>query len=349
MFASLSHLRSFFVCAAGLAFVLTSAVAQVKVTAVASQANPVLAAIEQASRTEDYTIEQLRRFRDAAGNVTTVVERLEVEANGTTEPDFRLTMLSVVGQPTGSIVEQEWQRRYERYGKTFFRHGSFRIRNLAKASANYTVFPFGSVTIANRAAQCVVVYPNGGDRAIWVLYVDTQTNVPLYVAEFDDRVRMFAEIEAVTYSSTVPSLASAQPKAAAVGTSQLHSSFSAARAQVTAGAADLVEPDMSDAPEFTVERIELRTDPLNGRQRLLLTYTDGIDEFVVEQVPASTDPFAGLPSQAGGAHSIARFQDPALKALIFFDDSVSFHVSGRGSQKKLEGVARELFRQALAQ
>jgi len=318
-------------------------------TSLTTASHPALAAMVQATCQQDYTIEQLRRFRSPKGKVTTVRELLEVNANGTLKPQFRLTMLSVIGEPPGSPVETEWRRNYARFGDTLFRHGSFHVRDLLKASANYTVHSFGAVTIANRSAQCLVVYPNYGGRAIWVVYVDAQAGIPLYVAEFDDNLRLFAEIEALNFSPVAPQLSAVPTQATSQITSQAVGSFHAAAAQFVTGGAKLVDPATSTMPSFSLGGVEVRTDSLNGRQKLLMSYTDGIDEFIVEQSPGSQDPFQGLPSQAGGAHTIARFHDATLDAMVFFDDSVVFHVSGRGSLGGLDRVAQDILRQALAQ
>ena len=359
MFSSFPLLRSASVCVAScvtgllVAFASMEEVAaqrQSKVATAVPPTQPTLAAIAQAASSQDATLEQFRRFRDESGNVTTVRERLEIQANGTAEPEFRLTMLSVVGFAAGSPIERKWRANYQRFGETLFRHGSFHIRDLAKASSNYSVHSFGAVTIANRSAECVVVYPASGGvatgRAIWVLYIDSQTKVPLYVAEFDAQLRVFAEIEAITFTPSVQPLAAATSPSAFV--TQTLPTFHAAKNQFGAVGARLVDPYVSQATGFGLDDIKVRTDPLNGSRKLRMSYTDGIDEFVIEQAPATQDPFAGLPGGAGNAHTIARFRDPALQAMVFFDDKVTFHVSGRGSLTGLDKVAQDVFRQALA-
>jgi hypothetical protein len=79
-----------------------------------------------------------------------------------------------------------------------------------------------------------------------------------------------------------------------------------------------------------------------------MTYTDGVDQFVVVQAPGTPDMFGALPGRAGGGHVIGRFRDPAMSVLVFWEGGVSFQVAGRGSLRRLDGVARDLYVQALA-
>ena len=68
---------------------------------------PTFQSISQALQNEDYTVEQLRRFRTPNGGVVTVREQLQVDANGTTSPQFALTFLGVEGEPAGSPLSLE--------------------------------------------------------------------------------------------------------------------------------------------------------------------------------------------------------------------------------------------------
>ncbi len=80
-----------------------------------------------------------------------------------------------------------------------------------------------------------------------------------------------------------------------------------------------------------------------------MSYTDGIDQFMIVQTVNTVDPFATLPSSSGGAHTIGRFRDPAVSALVFWDDQVAFHIAGRGQLTRLDEVARMVYLQALSQ
>ena len=105
---------------------------------------------------------------------------------------------------------------------------------------------------------------------------------------------------------------------------------------------------MTSLQDYHLDSVEIHDDPINGSQRLIINYTDGIDEFMVVQTVNSLDPFLGLPSATGGAHTIGRFRDPAVSALVFWDDGVAFHIAGRGALRRLDSVARRVFLQALS-
>jgi len=310
---------------------------------VATQIIPTFASMQQAVFNQDYTIEQLRRFRDENGNVITVRELLEVDANGSNRPDFELTFLGVEGEPAGSPLTVEWQQAYNRYGALFFRQGAFNIRDLAKASAHYTLHDFGIVVRAGRVARRMVVFPNATDKAIWLIDVDSLTSVPLFIAEFDHSLNLFANIEAVSFTPSVQQITPTVPNAV------ITSMPDYASAEAFLGSpTGLLDPNVAVAVDYTLENIDVHDDPINGRQKLVMSYTDGIDQFMIVQTVNTVDPFANLPSSVGGAHTIGRFRDPAISALVFWDDQVAFHVAGRGVLQRLDEVARRVYLQALS-
>jgi hypothetical protein len=304
---------------------------------------PSLASIGQALLNQDYTVEQHRRFRDELGNVVTVLERLEVDANGTARPEFEITFLGVVGEPAGSALSVEWQQAYSRFGHLFFRHGSFQVRDLAKASANYTLHDYGQVVRAGRLARRMVVFPVSFDKAIWVVDIDSATSVPLFIAEFDNSLQLRANIEALTFTQSV------QPITPTQASANVTPMANYAAAETFLGLpTGLIDPIVLVTPDYVIESIEVHDDPINGREKLVMSYSDGIDQYMVVQTLNSLDPFAGLPSSGGGAHTIGRFRDPALSALVFWDDQVTFHVAGRGSLRRLDDVASSIFLQVLS-
>lgn len=300
----------------------------------------------QAALAQDYTAVQRRVFRDDQGNVVAVREQLQVDANTTQLPSFVVTFLGVEGELPGSSLSQKWQQVYTRYGRQFFVQASFRVRDLLKLQQNYTLHSFGSILRANRLAHRLVVFPQSYDKSIWVIDVDVATSVPLYAAEFDSQMRLQSEVEAITFQPSVQ-LPFTSPGAGVVTT---HASFAAADSAM-GSPAGLFEPQTGIAPEYAVDRIEVRTDPLNGRQTMTMAYTDGVDEFTVIEMPNSSDMFDGLPSQdksiSPGGHTIARYRDPAMSVLLFWDDGVAFKVVGRGSLQRLDDVARRIYLQAL--
>lgn len=307
------------------------------------------AAMAQAVQQQDYTVEQLRRFVDEQGQVVSVREQVKVDANGSTSPAFVMTFLGVEGHLPGSAAHVQWEQTYERYGSLFHKHGSFSIRDLAGVQQNYSLHEFGAVVRAGRSAVRTVVFPTTNDKSIWVVDVDAATSIPLYWAEFDFQFRLLAEVEAVTFLDSV-----IMPAAVLTGAPAaiVHPDFAAADTWL-GQPQGLIQPPPVFAG-YQVATIETRDDPLNGQQKLVVTYTDGVDEFLVTQLPGSADPFASLlPASGKGSsssmgHTIGRFHDVAMRVLLFWDDGVAFQVAGRGSLERLDEVARHLYRQALS-
>ena len=303
-------------------------------------AAPALTAIDQAVRQQSYTIEQVRRFFDAKGGVTSVNERVVVAANGTSTPDFQVAFLGVAGEPAGSPVHTRWQQTYARHGRRFFTQGSFRVTNLASAAANYTAHDFGPTIRAGRSARRFVVFPNSIDKSIWLIETDDATSVPLYFAEFDSGVRLLSEVEATQLTAGAAAMA---PQA---GAAVVVADLAAARTMM-GNPPELVDPATGVTGEYQLDKVEVQSDPLNGQWKLTMTYTDGIDQFLVVQAPGTTDSFGSLPGKSRGQPVIGRYRDAAMSVLVFWEGGVSFQVSGRGSLQRLDALARTVYRQAL--
>lgn len=314
---------------------------------VAASSSLTISALDQAPRSQDHTIVQLRRFFDDRGGVITVREELRVDADGSDSPPYSLAFLGVEGEPAGSPLHQKWASTYSRFASVFYRHGCFRIRDLSRAQQNYGLHDFGLVVRAGRSARRIVLFPNSLDKAIWLLEVDAATFLPLYTAEYDARFRLLSEIEAISFATNVSLVG--QGSSAMIVTPQ--PSFTAAKSFM--GDPDGVfEPSSTFVGEYGLRAIEVTVNPLNNRQTLTLSYTDGVDEFFVVQSPGASDYFATLPTSkpkggAGASPTIARYRDPSMTVLLFWDDGVGFQVSGRGSLGRLDGLAKSIFTQAL--
>lgn len=304
-----------------------------------------LGAIDYAQRNVDHTVVQLRRFFEPGGSVYTVREELRVDANGTESAPYSLTFLGLEGELPGSPKWQTWSQNYSRFANLFHQHGGFRVRDLAKAQTNYTLHDFGPVTRAGRSAQRVVVFPNRLDKAVWLLDIDAATFLPLYTAEYDAQFRLLSELEVVTFSPTVQLTTPNQPSM----TMTTFASFAAA--QQALSAASLVEPAASCTGEYSLHKVQVADNPLNSRRTLVLTYTDGVDEFFVVESPGVSEFFAGLPSQQKSAgkpsNTMARYRDPSMSVLLFWDDGVGFQVAGRGSLRRLDDIGRSVYTKAL--
>lgn len=328
-------------------------------TAVAPAPAPVVAPVPQPSTVTfagmaqavsqvDYTVVQLRRFPEAQGQIVSVRERVVVDADGSDSPPFDLTYLGVEGELPGSPVDVRWQQTYARYGSLFHKHASFSVRDLGAIQQNYTLHDFGPVVRAGRQAIRTVVFPQAIDKSIWVVDVDAATMLPLCWAEFDFQFRLLAEVEAVNFTLGV--VTPITPPVA--GTSVQHPDYATAKASLVDPAGILETP--GQLANYAISTIETRDDPLNGQQKLVTTYTDGLDQFMIVQMPGTTDVFASLAAvgksgaASGPGHTIARFQDKSMRVLLFWEDGVSFQVAGRGSLTRLDDVAKHLYLQALS-
>lgn len=301
--------------------------------------------LDLANRTVDRTVVQLRRFFEGNGQVITVREEVRVDADGTNSAPYSLTFLGVEGELQGSTKWQLWAQNYTRFANLFHQHGGFHVHNLALAQANYTVHDFGPSMRAGHVTERIVVFPNSLDKAIWLLEVDAATSLPLYTAEYDANFRLLSEIEAVTFASSVQ-LTTPNTSLMTVTT---HANFAVAKQSLnTTG---LVEPSASFTGEYQLHKVQVADNPLNTRRSLVLTYTDGVDEFFVIESPGVSEFFAGLPSQAKSgarpANTMARYRDPSMSVLLFWDDGVGFQVAGRGSLRRLDGIAKSVYTQAL--
>lgn len=305
---------------------------------------PTLQSIEQSVRQQSFTSVQLRRFRVGQGNVVSVRERLQVSANGTLDPLYALDFLGVEGEPPGSPLTRQWQGFYSQQSRQLRGLGSFGLRNLAGATANYTLHDFGPSVRAGRAARRMVVFPNAVDKALWIIDVDTQTHTILYWAEFNTQLHLLNELEVSAFVGT------SQPIViGASGTAPAQfRDFAAARAYM-GQPPELVDPIVSVVAEYTLDKVEVQNDPLNGQWKMTATYTDGIDQFVVVQAPGTQDFLNTLPIKASGknANVIGRYRDPAMTVLVFWEGGVSFHVAGRGSLQRLDDVAQRIYVQAI--
>lgn len=328
------------------ALVMTTGLAIAQVPKVKSASSsivqlPTFSSIESADRLTDRTTLQVRRFRDAAGGVVAVRELMIVDAQPPHAQAHSVTFLSVDGHLPGSPVSQKWQQTYAQFGDLYFEQ-SFHVRNLSKAQANYTLHDIGPSVRAGRSARRTVVFPIQLDKSIWLLDVDSVTGVVLYAVEFDVQLHVLSEVEVVNFSPTASlPQATAAPQIATFGI-----------AAVQLGSpAGLLDPTTTAVAEYSLQKLEVRVDPWNGQQKLVLSYSDGIDQFFVTQKPGSLDPFAGLPGAGtvNAGSTIARYRDHAMTALMFWDDGVAFEVTGSGALQRLDDLAKRIYAQALSQ
>ena len=73
------------------------------------------------------------------------------------------------------------------------------------------------------------------------------------------------------------------------------------------------------------------------------------DQFFVTETFGVSDLFSALPvrQRPGVSHTIARYRDPAMSVLLFWDAGVSFQVAGRGSLLRLDDFAQAIYTMAI--
>jgi hypothetical protein len=303
-----------------------------------------LASVAYADAWVPRTLVQVRRFFER-GRAVAVREELIVAADGSPDPVFSLRFLAVEGEPAGSPTWTSWSQNYARYASLYQRHGSFRIRDLTRAAANYTLHDLGPSQRAGRSGRRMVVFPVRPDKSVWLLDVDLATQVVLYAGEYDVQLRLLSEVEALSFTPTANVTSPNVPSMVVTAVPNVD----AAR-RLMPGAA-FVDPSLQAVAEYALGRAQVVDNPLNGRRSLVLAYDDGVDEFFVVQSPGTSEYFAGLPSQnkAGGStpHTMARTRDPLMASLLFWQSGVGFRVDGRASLRRLDDFAKQVFRQAI--
>ncbi|MCR9244386.1 MAG: hypothetical protein NXI31_05095 [bacterium] len=326
----------------GLALAFASG-AQAQGDLASSPVGVSFASLSQMVTGQDYTVVQRRRFFLNTG-VVSVREESRVQANGSSFPNFELDFLAVEGEPSGSPVWQHWSQIYAKHSGVFFRHGLFRVRDLASAQQNYTLHDFGTTMRIGRTVRRIVVFPRALDKSIWLLEIDELSNVPLYSAEYDSRMRLLSEVEAISLQLSVQ-LSAAAPNPLVT----VHPDFAAAHSFMGRPAG--VRLPSGATAEYAMRKVEVRTNPVNNQKTLVLEFTDGIDQFFLLQSP-DADPFAGLPVRGADdgdeSHTIARYRDPAMSVLLFWHNDVAFQVAGRGSLLRLDSFAKTIYRQSLS-
>ncbi|GAB4142248.1 MAG: hypothetical protein Fur0037_09360 [Planctomycetota bacterium] len=302
-------------------------------------------------------MEQTRRFLTPAGGFVDVRERVTVDGDGTRTSPFRLDYLGVVGVAPNSPEDQKWAATYGKYASLFYEHGSFRVHDATLAAANYRIHTFGTTTIVGRTCWRGVVYPLRLDKSIWLVDLDSETGIPLHVAEFDSGARLIGELTVTRF-------------AVAAQVQRLGGNWAwSPRMRITpvdpqadtgslfGPSVHVVSADTSRLmPDYSKLRSHVAENSFNGDRSLVDIYGDGIDEFFVVQTPGRPDPFASGPnaliSTKTGAtkrpDTIAYYDDAALRVYEFHQHGVSFQIAGRGSLARLDQFSRQVYKQAYA-
>ena len=313
--------------------------------------------LAQAPAQGAYQNQQVRRFLDDAGVLASVQERLVVVGNGSATPPFQLEFVGAVGVAPDSEAAAKWRNTYRKHASLFHEHGSFRVLDAAAAARNYTIHDFGTGSRAGRTTRRVVVYPRVDDKPIWLLELDAVSGRPLYAGEFDRSIRLLGELEVqsvqeITEVAALPPEWNWRPRMTLVP----HATAADGIQSMQSGDQDdslLVHPRLDQqVAEYAIHRTHVTEDPLNGARSLVLTYSDGIDSFFVVQAPGSPNPLQVFPNllqpQGTRTHTIAYHDDPAQRVYWFGHGDTTFTIAGSGALQRLDAVAKQVYRQAVA-
>src|SRR5262245_26057402 len=315
-----------------------------------------------------YVALRTRRFLGGNGGLVEVREQLTLEGDGTADSSFDLSFVDIPGGVIDPVASARWDNTYRTNAGLLHKHGCFLVRDPVTAARNYGIHDFGFAQRAGREVRRVVVFPFRMDKGIWVIDIDTWTGTVLYSAEFDSSLRLLNELETTVFTpiqavKNIPSSTSTPGQALPVPSQtkwgwqprMVVTRFPTIDdvAQVVPDA-KLLSPKIEDiVTEYSQSLCQLTEDPVNGDRTLVLGYSDGVDEFCVLQTLGGQDPFRGLwanlrTAQSGPrTHSIASYDDPALRAYVFFENGTLFQVSGRGSLLRLKDVSLRLCQQAV--
>lgn len=317
-----------------------------------SEADVTFALLAQATQQHVYGAEQTRRFLDRSGHLSEVRERLVVQPVPGGAALFSLTFLGVVGRQTGSAEYDHWRDTYLRHASLFHEHGSFRVRDAAAAAQNYSLLHLGRASRAGLMVRRVVVFPHRLDKSIWLIDVDEVTALVVHAAEYDPAARLIGELEVTRLLSAhdvgrLPANWQWRPRSVVTAYENID------RAVTRIGAAGVVRPRLGDlAPEYFQSRVHVTENPLSQALSMVLTFTDGIDEFFLIESPGQADPFEAAPSgvsdnDAGRAHTIAYYDDPSLRVYVFHEAATQFELAGRGPMTRLPRIAQRVYTQAI--
>ena len=313
--------------------------------------------IAQAPQGVSHDSVRIRRFLDHGAQLVQVREQLRVQADGTSDPAFKLEFLDVVsGSSSTGTARTLWSEVYRKHAGLLHLHGGFRVRNAALAQQNYQLFDFGAGQRLGRAVRRVVVYPNAQDKAIWLVDLDVETGVALYCGEYDSRLQLISELETTTFTWNGPVIELGPRSAGKPAWSwrpkmqvNRFQDFARAAAQfVTAPVQPAVGAIVGD---YSQNLVQITEDPVNGDRTLVLGYSDGVDEFFVLQTQGSDNPFLNSPAvrnvNATQAHAIASYDDASMRAYIFHEAGTTYWVVGSGSLSRLRDVSMRVCRQAV--
>jgi hypothetical protein len=330
---------------------VTAVVASLLLTLLASaqSAQPIsFGTIASAQRSLSVDLRQIRTVFDggsqgSAGSWIGIKERLQVLGRTGRDPRFRLEFDGIVGKP---LTEADLAARrdiYWSYAGYLFEHGGFRVNDAATADQNYLLFYLDSDTRLNRPIRRYAVMSRVFGRTSWLIDVDVATSYPLYTAEFNAAGQLVSALEVTDFRLLAPGKFDLVEWWEPLKVVQEFPTVGEALTSLPS--VFLPIPTAADLPAgYSLTSQQVVRSDVNSRESLVLTYSDGIDEFFV--VFTLNSPRPALPAVPLGEnetpYAIVLYQDLSVTQLLFHVDGLEAMVIGRASQFYLASLARNL-------
>lgn len=298
----------------------------------------------------NYEIEQIRRVLDRSdprriASWIRIRERLLHVAETARSPEqFQLEMLGIENQ---SLTPFELQLRAARFAQRsdfIFHYQSFRVADSELAAKNYALTLFGIATRIGQPVYQVAVTSKVGARSAWYLELSLDTGYPLYRAEYDVHGRLVGEVEVTKYQAGLVQSGGAD----AIVPGRVVGSGGEVFATPTEAVAALglstkgVPAEGVMPPGYEPFSSRVVTNPLNGRKKAVLIYSDGIDQVIV-QVGEEQDNVL-----RGEGHIVGVHQDAVgVTQCLFAHARVQYVVIGRGADEPVREVAHRLYSQVV--
>lgn len=298
--------------------------------------------LDQAMSRKSYRVTQIRRVldRQTPGVQPTtwieVIERLShLAATATTPEAFDLQFVGVPGLTMTPSQLQFRARQFQQVSGFLYHFQSFRVFDAMRASSNYKISFLGLSARIERPVYVLAIYSTLGQRSGWLVEADIETGYPLYCGEYDLTNRLVGELVVETFDPAYAGPLSLNQELP--GTQRFADPVSALR---SAGIAENAAPAPVVLPAgYSIGSAKTIIDPFSGAKRVVLIYSDGIDQIFVV---IKKDQRASLAE----GHTVAYYRDAAgTTQCSFVDRGVEFLVVGRGFDQPLRDMVNRFYAQ----
>ena len=303
--------------------------------------------IDDAMMKGTYRLRQVRRILNRTGSEDltstwiSVVEDLVHGAVATGQPGqrelFDLQFVSLENTVMSAAQLQLAKIQYAEKAGFLYNFQSFRVFDVTAATSNYVISFLGIGQRAKRAVYRVAAHSRLGGRSGWLLELDLETGYPLYRGEYETSGALVSEVEVLGYD---PNYAGPLPlPAPQIGITRFSDpSAAATKLQLPSRVVPLSGVLQSGYAFGSAKSV---TDPFTGLKKLILIYSDGIDQVFLT---ISSDPRESL----GEGHVFTSYRDAAgITQASFVDRGIQFVVIARGTEDAVHSLVYRLFAQVV--